>query len=125
MEPLSRIYVAGHRGLVGSALMRALKSQGCSNVITRTHAELDLTNQAAVQRFFAGEKPEYVFLAAAKGVVFMPMTPIPLNLFTRIWQYRPTSSMSPGEQVYNDCCFWVHHAYIRETASSQSKKNTC
>lgn len=61
-----KIYVAGHRGLVGSALMRALTSQGCTNIITRTHAELDLTNQAAVQKFFAEEKPEYVILAAAK-----------------------------------------------------------
>ncbi len=67
----SKIYVTGHRGLVGSALMRQLHDQGYSNLITRTHAELDLTDQAAVREFFAQEKPEYVFLAAAKvgGVV--------------------------------------------------------
>lgn len=66
MEKAAKIYVAGHRGLVGSALMRSLKSQGYDNLITRTHAELDLTNQTAVRDFFATEKPEYVFLAAAK-----------------------------------------------------------
>jgi GDP-L-fucose synthase len=62
----SKIYVAGHRGLVGSALMRGLDARGYRNLVTRTHAELDLTNQTAVQDFFATEKPEYVLLAAAK-----------------------------------------------------------
>jgi len=62
----ARIYVAGHRGLVGSALMRKLQAQGFTNLITRTHSELDLTDQRAVHDFFAAHKPEYVFLAAAK-----------------------------------------------------------
>ncbi len=62
----SRIYVAGHRGLVGSALMRQLQAKGYHNLVVRTHAELDLTEQAAVRDFFAAEKPEYVLLAAAK-----------------------------------------------------------
>ena len=62
----ARIYVAGHRGLVGSAIVRRLQSAGHSNIITRTHAELDLTHQPAVQAFLASERPEYVFLAAAK-----------------------------------------------------------
>jgi GDP-L-fucose synthase len=66
MQKDSRIYVAGHRGLVGSALMRALQAQGYINLITRTHAELNLTNQSAVQEFFEQEKPAYVILAAAK-----------------------------------------------------------
>lgn len=66
MNKDAKIYVAGHRGLVGSALMRQLVAQGYSNVVTRTHAELDLTNQQAVAEFFAFEKPEYVILAAAK-----------------------------------------------------------
>ena len=63
---LPKIYVAGHRGLVGSAILKNLTSKGFSNIVTRTHAELDLTNQQAVAEFFAQEKPEYVFLAAAK-----------------------------------------------------------
>jgi GDP-L-fucose synthase len=62
----SKIYIAGHRGLVGTALMRNLRAKGFANFVTRTHAELDLTNQAAVDAFFAAEKPDYVFLAAAK-----------------------------------------------------------
>jgi len=66
LKPDSKIYVAGHRGLVGSALMRNLRDKGHTNFVTRTHAELDLTSQAAVEAFFAAEKPEYVFLAAAK-----------------------------------------------------------
>jgi GDP-L-fucose synthase len=62
----SRIFVAGHRGLVGSAICRALAAAGHRNIITRSHAELDLCDGAAVERFFASEKPEFVFLAAAK-----------------------------------------------------------
>jgi GDP-L-fucose synthase len=66
MEPSAKIYIAGHRGLVGSALMRNLRDKGFDNFVTRTHAELDLTNQTAVEEFFAAEKPDYVFLAAAR-----------------------------------------------------------
>jgi GDP-L-fucose synthase len=66
MEPDAKIYVAGHRGLVGSALMRTLRNKGYRNFVTRTHAELDLTSQAAVEVFFGAEKPDYVFLAAAR-----------------------------------------------------------
>ena len=62
----SKVYVAGHRGLAGSAIMRRLEREGCTSTVTRTHVELDLTNQADVIRFFAEERPEYVFLAAAK-----------------------------------------------------------
>ena len=62
----AKIYVAGHRGLVGSAIVRNLEDKGYKNIICRTHKELDLTNQEAVRRFFEEEKPEYVFLAAAK-----------------------------------------------------------
>ena len=78
MNPTAKIYIAGHRGLVGSALMRNLTTPSPSrgegrgegeiytNLLTRTHAELDLTDQTAVEGFFATEKPDYVFLAAAK-----------------------------------------------------------
>jgi len=66
MDKHAKIYIAGHRGLVGSALVRNLQAKGYTNLITRTHAKLDLTNQAATQHFFEQEKPEYVFLAAAK-----------------------------------------------------------
>ncbi len=66
MHPLSKIYVAGHRGMVGSTICRNLESRGFKNIIKRTSQELDLRNQHAVQDFFAFEKPDYVFLAAAK-----------------------------------------------------------
>jgi GDP-L-fucose synthase len=66
MEKTSKIYVAGHRGLVGGAIERCLRERGYSNIITRTHAELDLLNQQSVNKFFESEKPEYVFLSAAK-----------------------------------------------------------
>jgi GDP-L-fucose synthase len=62
----SKIYVAGHRGLVGTAVLRVLRSRDYTNIITRTHGELDLLDQTAVMGFFEQEKPEYVFLAAAK-----------------------------------------------------------
>ncbi|MCQ2375836.1 MAG: GDP-L-fucose synthase [Salinivirgaceae bacterium] len=65
METNAKIYVAGHRGLVGSAICRNLAKKGYTNIITRTHSELDLLNQAAVNDFFEQEKPDYVFLAAA------------------------------------------------------------
>jgi GDP-L-fucose synthase len=66
MDLNARIYVAGHRGLAGSALARRLKAGGYRDIVTRAHAELDLTDAAAVKAFFGSEKPEYVFLAAAK-----------------------------------------------------------
>lgn len=71
MEFNSKIYVAGHRGMVGSALVENLEKKGFTNIITRTSQELNLTNQLAVKTFFESEKPEYVFLAAAKvgGIV--------------------------------------------------------
>src|SRR5258705_567830 len=71
MEKNSKIYVAGYRGMVGSAITRKLEKEGFTNIIYRTSSELDLCNQQAVNDFFAEEKPEYVFLAAAKvgGIV--------------------------------------------------------
>ena len=66
MEKDAKIYVAGHRGMVGSAIVRALEKDGYTNIVTRTHKELDLTRQDQVEAFFESEKPEYVFLAAAK-----------------------------------------------------------
>ncbi len=66
MDKKAKIWIAGHRGMVGSALMRKFQKEGYNNIVTRTSAELDLRNQQQVQQFFAIEKPEYVFLAAAR-----------------------------------------------------------
>lgn len=98
MEKTAKIYVAGHRGMVGSAIVRELKRQGYCNIITRTHAELDLMRQQEVERFFELERPEYVFLAAAKvgGIVanhsaladFMYENMIlEMNVIRSAWQY--------------------------------------
>lgn len=97
MELGAKIYVAGHRGMVGSAIVRALQRAGYTNLVLRTHAELDLTNQAAVNAFFAQEKPEYVFLAAAKvgGIVANDTAPadfmyenmmLEMNVIHAAWQ---------------------------------------
>ena len=66
MNKDSKIYVAGHRGMVGSAIVRKLKADAYTNILTRTHAELDLTRQAEVEAFLKAEKPNYLFIAAAK-----------------------------------------------------------
>lgn len=68
MEKNAKIYVAGHRGMVGSAIVRELERQGYTNIVIRTHGELDLCRQNQVEAFFESEKPEYVFLAS--GVAF-------------------------------------------------------
>lgn len=88
MNKDSRIYVAGHRGLVGSAIVRRLQGLGFSNLLMCTHRELDLVDQAQVRAFFETDKPEFVFLAAAKvggihanntypaGLRLLPLTPV-------------------------------------------------
>ena len=97
MDKNAKIYVAGHRGMVGSAIVRELKRQGYENIITRTHGELNLCRQAEVETFFAEEKPEYVFLAAAKvgGIVANEQAPaefmyenmmIEMNVIHAAWQ---------------------------------------
>ncbi|MBR1538499.1 MAG: GDP-L-fucose synthase [Bacteroidales bacterium] len=97
MEKDSKIYVAGHRGMVGSAIVRELQRQEYVNILTRTHAELDLTRQEDVEKFFASEKPEYVFLAAAKvgGIVANQGAPadfmyqnmiLEMNVINAAWQ---------------------------------------
>lgn len=97
MEKDSKIYVAGHRGMVGSAIICELNRQGYRNIITRTHQELDLCRQEKVEKFFAAEKPEYVFLAAAKvgGIAANQEAPadflydnilMEMNLIRSAWQ---------------------------------------
>jgi GDP-L-fucose synthase len=97
MKHKSKIYIAGHKGLVGSAIMRKLREHGYENFIVRSHNELDLTNQLAVSDFFSVEKPEYVFLAAAK--------------VGGIW----ANSTRPAEFIYDNLMIEaniIHSAYI-------------
>jgi GDP-L-fucose synthase len=89
LTPASRIFVAGHRGLVGSAIVRRLEETGCRNLLLRTRAELDLLDQAAVTRFFAEHRPEFAFLAAAKPPAIMANVTYPPSFSTRTSPFRP------------------------------------
>jgi GDP-L-fucose synthase len=99
MQPSSKIFIAGHNGLVGSALVRKLREKGFDNLLLKPRSELDLTNQHAVEVFFAGEKPEYVFLAAAKvGGIYANNTfpaefifsnmQVQMNIINESWKYK-------------------------------------
>ena len=85
MDSNARIFVSGHRGLVGSAICCRLSEVGAQNLILRTKAELDLRNQAAVDKFFSIEKPEYVFLAAAKVGGILANSLYPADFLGTIW----------------------------------------
>ena len=103
MEKDAKIYVAGHRGLVGSAIVRGLTAQGYSNIIVRSSAELDLRNQQAVNDFFAQERPEYVFLAAAKvGGIHAN------NVYTRMPSTMTTDSINYITVTY---CYSLHNTH--------------
>jgi len=80
----AKIYVAGHRGMVGSAIVRTLQSQGQHNIVVRTHAELDLTDQKAVRSFFDTENQTKFIWPLLRLVVFTPTTPTQQSSFTRI-----------------------------------------
>lgn len=107
MNKDSKIYVAGHRGMVGSAIVRQLEDEGFSNIITKTHRDLDLTRQAQVEGFFEEEKPEYVFLAAAmvggimanstsKAQFFYDNTMIALNVIHAAYKNNAKKLMNLG-----------------------------
>jgi GDP-L-fucose synthase len=110
MEKTSKIYVAGHRGMVGSAICRALKGKGFTNLIVRSSKELDLKNQLAVADFFSKEKPDYVFLAAAKvgGIVAN-------NTFRADFIYE---NMMIQSNV-------IHHAYLNGVKKLQFLGSSC
>ena len=94
MNKTDKIYVAGHRGLVGSAILRALQDAGHTNLLYRTHSELDLTHQQDVNTFFAKERPDFVFLAAAKvGGIHAN------NTYRGEFIYEKDPSLSLGENI--------------------------
>ena len=110
MDKGSKIYLAGHRGLVGSAILRNLTNRGFGNIITRTHAELDLMNQQDVSNFFATEKPDYVFLAAAKvgGIV--------------------ANNIYRGDFIYQNMMIQnnvIHHSYLNGVKKLLFLGSTC
>ena len=110
MNKSSKIYVSGHRGLVGSAILRCLQSKGYTNIVTKTRSELDLINQDKVSKFFSEEKPEYVFLAAAKvgGIIANE-------------KYR-------GEFIYENMMIQnnvIHHSYLNGVKKLLFLGSTC
>jgi GDP-L-fucose synthase len=110
MQKTSKIYIAGHRGLVGSAILENLESKGYNNILTRTHSELDLTNQKEVANFFSKEKPEYVFLAAAKvgGIVAN-------NVYRADFIYQ-------NMMIQNNV---IHHSYLNNVKKLLFLGSTC
>src|SRR5271157_910900 len=116
MEKNAKIFVAGHRGLVGSALIRNLNEKGFANLVQRTRAELDLTDQPAVDTFFKAEKPEYVFLAAAKvGGIYANSTfpaefifsnmQVQMNIINESWKYKVNKVLFLGSScIYPKFC---------------------
>ena len=116
MQKRDRIFVAGHRGLVGSAVVRALRARGFENLLLRTRAELDLTDQAAVYRFFEAERPDYVFLVAGKvgGILANSSYPadfirdnmmIQSNIIDAAWRYQARKLLDLGSS-----CIYPKHA---------------
>lgn len=125
MNKDSKIYIAGHRGLVGSALVRRFSSKGYSNLILRTHRELELRDQAAVKEFFAAEKPDYVILAAAKvgGILANNTYPaefihdnlvIQSNVIHSAWQHNVSRLLFLGSScIYpKDCPQPIKEEYL-------------
>ena len=125
MNLQGRIYIAGHRGLVGSAITRRLQADGANNLILRTHAELDLTDQAAVEALFASERPDYVFLCAAKvgGILANNSYPaefihenlaIQTNVIHAAWKYGTKKLLFMGSScIYpRDCPQPIKEEYL-------------
>lgn len=113
MEKNTKIYVAGHHGLVGSAIWKNLQDKGYTNLIGRTHKELDLLDGVAVRRFFDEEQPEYVFLAAAfVGGIMANSITVP-TLFIRTCKYSRTLSVKVSAITSRNYCFSAAPASIR------------
>jgi GDP-L-fucose synthase len=118
LEKHAKIYVAGHRGMVGSAIIRKLQSEGYHNFVFRKSSELDLRNQEAVKTFFESEKPDYVFLAAAKvGGIHANNVYRAEFLYDNLMIQNNVIHQSYVQGVKN-CCFWVHPAFIQSLRHS-------
>ena len=119
MEKNAKIYVAGHHGLVGSAIWKNLQDKGYTNLIGRTHKELDLLDGVAVRRFFDEEQPEYVFLAAAFVGGIMANSIYRADFIYKNCKYSRTSSVKVSDITSGNCCFWAAPASIRVTPNSR------
>jgi GDP-L-fucose synthase len=123
MNAQSTIYIAGHRGMVGSSINRKLESEGYHNLLTRTHSELDLTNQQAVNNFFEEMRPEYVFLAAAKVGGIMANSTYPAEFIYENLMIE--ANVIHAAYTHGDYYSSVHRASIQNLRRSRSKKSIC
>ena len=124
MNREAKIYVAGHRGLVGSAIVRALDCAGYRDLVLRTHAELDLTDQAAVRRFFANERPRYVFLAAAKVGGILANNTYPADFIFQNLQIQ-TNVIESAYQVGVDRLLFLGSSCIYPKLTVQPMREDC
>lgn len=125
MEKGDKIYVAGHNGLVGSAIVRKLQKEGFTNIITRSHNELDLCDQAQVNAFFEAEKPDYVFMCAAK-VGGIQANKEALDQFMYInTMIEFNTIMAAYNNGVKKFCFMGSDAFIQESAHNQLRKSIC
>lgn len=113
MEKTSKIYVAGHKGLVGSAIWQNLQTKGYTNLIGKSHKELDLLDGVAVREFFDREKPEYVFLAAAYVGGIMANNIYRADFIYRNLQIQQNIIGESFRHKVKNSCFWAAPAFIR------------
>lgn len=125
MNKGARIYVAGHRGLAGSAILRRLQALGYERPITRARRELDLTDQQAVRDFFAEQKPEYVFLAAAKVGGIHANDAYPADFIRSNLDIQTHVIDSGTAAAFPSWCFWDRRASIPGTRHSRCRKTVC
>ena len=122
MDQNARIYVAGHRGLVGSAIIRRLKALGYENLLLRTHAEVDLTDHRAVQKLFFEERPDHVILAAAKVGGILANNTFPAEFLYENLRIAANVIHEASSTEFNACCFLDRVASIPSTLLSPSRK---
>lgn len=125
MEKNAKIFVAGHRGLVGSAILKNLREKGYTNFVLKTHKELDLCDQMAVARFFDEEKPEYVFLAAAFVGGIVANSIYRADFIYRNLQIQNNVIHNSWRTGVKKLLFWEVPVFIREKLRNLCRKTAC
>ncbi len=125
MERTDKIYVAGHTGLLGSALVRRLRHAGYGNLLLQSHRELDLTDAVAVRHFFSENRPRYVFLAAAKVGGILANETFPAEFIFENLKIQTNVSTNPGAAASSGCSFSAPVASIPDSRLNRCGKNPC
>ncbi len=125
LDRTSRTYVAGHRGLVGSAVLRHLEGQGFTDLVTRTSSELDLRDRGATFDFFAEQRPEVVVLAAAKVGGIMANDTYPADFLSDNLRIQLNVSTQRSSTAPRSCCSWARAASTRSSPRSRSARTRC